>query len=185
MALVPVQRITTVAQRKDPAALHKRTTMNTLMHSLIITGAVIALNTTSTAAAAQDRAATDPQPAAQERKEQRSDRVKSDLSTPATAKDKDQYLRTATREDDGSYAVSITDEEGRLRMTGRFLDETLLVADGTFTYYYPNGNVESTGQFVNGWKQGAWSRYAEDGSPKAERLYAGREWLESAVAESR
>jgi hypothetical protein len=159
--------------------------MNTLKQSLIVTGAVIAFSTTPTAASAQDSATADPLPVVQEHKHQRTDRVKSDLTTPASARDKDQFLRTATIEGDGSYAVTISDEEGRLRMTGRYLDEALHVADGTFTYYYPNGNVESTGQFVNGWKQGTWSRYAEDGSPKAERIYAGREWLESAVADTK
>ena len=109
------------------------------------------------------------------------DKVKADLSTPAGDKDTEIFDRKVTRNGDGTYAVVITNDKGTTRMTGRYLDEELRVADGEFTYYHKNGTVESKGSYANGMKTGTWERFAEDGTRKAERNYTGMSWEDMAV----
>lgn len=43
--------------------------------------------------------------------------------------------------------------------------------DGYFTYYHPNGRIESQGEFDKGVKVGMWKRFDINGKPKTERLY--------------
>jgi hypothetical protein len=111
----------------------------------------------------------------------RKDRTKADLSTPADRNEKEAFDRTVTLADNGMYSVVITDASGNLRMKGTYLDDALKVPHGEFTYYYTNGNVESNGRYEKGWKTGVWNRFAEDGSPKAERVYTGMTWDDMAV----
>ncbi len=112
--------------------------------------------------------------------EVRQDKIGWDLRTPASKNDKVVYYRTITAAN-GFYDVVVKDKDGNLRMTGRFLDQDATLADGQFTFYYPNGNVESSGLYSNNVKAGTWLRYAEDGSPKAERNYTGMTWEDMAV----
>ena len=109
------------------------------------------------------------------------DKVKADLATPAGEKDTETFDRKVTRNHDGTFAVVITNEQGTTRMTGRYLDEELKVADGEFIYYHKNGTVESKGMYANGMKKGTWERFAEDGTRKAERNYTGMSWEDMAV----
>jgi hypothetical protein len=109
-------------------------------------------------------------------------RLKADLSTPADRKDKQVYFRVVTPNEDGSYNAEITDQKGQLRMTGSFLDPECRIAEGSFTYYHPNGTVESTGMYSRGLKAGTWICYQINGSPRAERNYSGMSWEDYTIA---
>ncbi len=146
--------------------------MDTLKNTLIIASAIIILG-------GVPRANAQNQGAHPDNYHEITDQVKLDLETPADKQDQIVYERTVSRTDDGTYAVQIKDENDRLRMTGRYRDAELRIAEGSFTYYYPNGNIESRGEFVNGAKSGIWYRRNWDGSPKAERVY-GPGWEEMA-----
>jgi len=61
---------------------------------------------------------------------------------------------------------------GELKMTGLYLDEDMKTPNGVFTFYHRNGQIESTGSYRNGKKYGLWQRFHEDGSEKAEKIYA-------------
>jgi len=54
--------------------------------------------------------------------------------------------------------------ENRLQMQGRYADQDCKVALGKFYYFHPNGNLLSTGTFVDGKKEGVWLAYYSDGS---------------------
>ncbi|MDQ3101825.1 MAG: hypothetical protein M3R08_10600 [Bacteroidota bacterium] len=151
--------------------------MNTLINTLMIAGAVIAIQVP--AVSAQDKY-TDQISITDERAP-RQDKVKADLSTPADRKDNDVFVRTATLNENGQYAVVVKDEQGNVRLSGTYADEDLKVADGIFTYYYANGTVESKGLMHNGVKTGTWERFSNDGTPKAERNYTGMTWDDMAV----
>ncbi len=109
----------------------------------------------------------------------RYDLVESDMRTvthdPAKA-----FQRVSTFLD-GSYHVRIISVEGQLRMTGSFLDPGLTLAHGEFHYYNANGNLESTGMYVNGNKKGMWSRYDIDGRALAERNYGASNYEDLAL----
>ena len=69
---------------------------------------------------------------------------------------------------------------GAVKMIGSYLDEANTIAHGTFQYFHPNGQLESTGQYVNGLKKGVWLRYDDQGRPLAERVYGAGSYEELA-----
>ena len=93
------------------------------------------------------------------------------LSASATG---ESFIRVVARSGNGKYLVAVNSNAGILRMQGAYLDSSLAVQDGVFTYYHPNGRMESEGRYVAGMKSGTWVRYAIDGGRLSERNYTGR-----------
>lgn len=82
------------------------------------------------------------------------------------------YTRVVAKANNGKYLVALYSNVGILRMQGAYLDSMLTVEDGIFTYYHPNGRLESKGAYRAGVKSGTWLRYGLDGAQLAERNYA-------------
>lgn len=89
-----------------------------------------------------------------------------DLEDPGTL-----LLRVARKAPEGWAVRVYTGQDGRLVMTGTFADDSLTVAHGEFTFYHPNGQVESTGRFEQGVKAGTWHRYDPQGNALPDRIY--------------
>jgi hypothetical protein len=106
----------------------------------------------------------------------REDLVQADLCTPADKHAAAPFRRKAVLESDHTYRVTVLYADGRPRMTGRYVDAALTIPDGLFTYYYPNGNIESTGSYVHGVKAGTWTCATPKGEPRADRIYSGLDW---------
>lgn len=83
------------------------------------------------------------------------------------------FVRIVAKSGNGKYLVAVNSNAGILRMKGAYLDSALAVQDGVFTYYHPNGRMESEGRYVAGIKSGTWVRYAIDGARLSERNYLG------------
>ncbi len=96
-----------------------------------------------------------------------------DRSYAPTKYSPDVMLREVMREGNGSFNVRVIDANGQVRMTGHYLDAGITMADGTFSYYYENGELESNGLYLRGSKSGVWERHARDGSRLADRMYLG------------
>ena len=79
------------------------------------------------------------------------------------------------------YAVRIVSADGMLRMTGTYADAGLHTAHGEFHFYHANGELESTGMYINGNKKGTWLRYDANGKALAERNYGASNWEEVQV----
>jgi len=90
----------------------------------------------------------------------------------ATTDRKHALLRIANMEPNG-WAVRVLSADGSLLMTGIYADEQLAIANGLFTYFHTNGQMESSGLFQGGLKKGVWFRYTARGDLLAERLYDG------------
>jgi TonB family protein len=60
---------------------------------------------------------------------------------------------------------------GNLQMTGQFKTQAAKEEKGVFIYYYKNGQIESTGLYVNGHKDGEWKAYYSDGKIKSEAIW--------------
>ena len=73
--------------------------------------------------------------------------------------------------DSGRIQAKIMDLNGVLKAIGDFKAADLEIPDGYFTYYYPNGTVESQGNYVKGRKDGLWLRYDSSGQALAEKVY--------------
>jgi hypothetical protein len=60
---------------------------------------------------------------------------------------------------------------GKLKAEGTYLDAQLKVPHGRFTFYHPNGKIESTGDYSMGLKAGLWQRFDTWGMALAEKVY--------------
>lgn len=80
------------------------------------------------------------------------------------------YYRTVLQRSTG-YEVHVYYLDGKLKMTGSYEDPDMRVANGAFTFYHPNGQIESTGHFCANNKCGIWKRWQANGEAKADRVY--------------
>ena len=83
------------------------------------------------------------------------------------------YVRVVAKAGNGRFLVAVRSNVGILRMQGAYLDSALVVEDGVFTYYHPNGREESNGRYQAGIKTGTWVRFGVDGQELSERVYTG------------
>jgi TonB family protein len=88
-----------------------------------------------------------------------------------TTKKNAAYYRTATGKEGELYVARTFTMDGRVKAEGTYADVALTVEHGQFTFYHPNGKVESQGQFVMGLKAGVWQRFDQWGRPLAEKVY--------------
>lgn len=68
-------------------------------------------------------------------------------------------------------SASIFTMDGVLKAQGTYLDKELSTPHGHFTFFFPNGKVESSGDYAMGRKCGVWQRYDKFGDPLAEKVY--------------
>lgn len=88
-----------------------------------------------------------------------------------TAKKKASFYREPAGRDGELYKAKTFTMEGKLKAEGTYLDAALTLPHGDFTFYHPNGRVESKGEYINGNKAGIWLRYDAWGEPLAEKIY--------------
>lgn len=69
------------------------------------------------------------------------------------------------------FEVHVYYLDGSLKMTGTYDDAEMRIANGSFTFYHPNGQKESTGNYCANSKCGIWKRWQSTGEPKADRVY--------------
>lgn len=71
----------------------------------------------------------------------------------------------------GAYKARIYTMAGKLKAEGTYSDAQLKVPHGRFTFYHPNGKIESTGDYQMGVKAGVWQRFDNWGMALAEKVY--------------
>ena len=71
----------------------------------------------------------------------------------------------------GGYLARILTPGDTLKAQGRYADAGYRIPDGHFVFFHPNGKVESEGEYVNGRKQGLWTRKDKWGTELAEKVY--------------
>ncbi len=82
------------------------------------------------------------------------------------------YKRDYVEIEEGIYKSEIRYFNGTIRATGTYvLIEDEMVPHGDFIFYYENGQKESEGRFVEGYKSGEWRRYMKDGTELKPKLY--------------
>jgi hypothetical protein len=94
----------------------------------------------------------------------------SEVLAPA-AKKKAAYYRELTGMEGELYIGKTFTIEGKVKAEGTYSDEAMSMPHGYFTFYHPNGRVESKGEYINGNKAGLWLRYDAWGEPLAEKIY--------------
>ena len=73
--------------------------------------------------------------------------------------------------DAAGHLARIFTMDGVLKAEGHYADAELHIPDGTFTFYFPDGRVESSGDYEKGLKKGVWLRYDKWGRELAEKVY--------------
>ncbi|HQV38628.1 MAG TPA: energy transducer TonB [Flavobacteriales bacterium] len=81
------------------------------------------------------------------------------------------YLDPGGKDGQGGFLAHIYTLDGVLKADGRYMDAEYRVADGHFVFYYPNGKVESEGDYQKGRKNGVWQRNDKWGRELAEKVY--------------
>jgi len=81
------------------------------------------------------------------------------------------YYKEPAGQDGSLYTGKIFTMDHLLKADGHYADPELKMAQGHFTYYFPNGKVESEGDYAKGQKTGIWQRYNEWGEQLAEKVY--------------
>jgi antitoxin component YwqK of YwqJK toxin-antitoxin module len=84
-----------------------------------------------------------------------------------TEKSEASIFRKRVQNPDKTYSVWDYYQQNRIRMTGSFRDRKMLVKNGKFVYYFPNGNVEKEGEYDNGALLGVWCHNFMNGSLKS------------------
>lgn len=88
-----------------------------------------------------------------------------------TSKGKAAFYKEPSGEANAHYKAKIYTLDGVLKAEGEYFDPELRIEDGHFTFYHPDGKVESTGDYAMGNKTGVWQRYDKWGQELAEKVY--------------
>lgn len=88
-----------------------------------------------------------------------------------TTRGKAAYYKVPAGQDGALYLGRILTMDDVLKAEGHFADPELKVPQGHFIFYFPNGKVESEGEYAMGNKSGVWQRYDEWGQQLAEKVY--------------
>ena len=81
------------------------------------------------------------------------------------------YYKQQAGKDGDKFIGKTFSMDGKLKVEGRYVDPDLRIEDGVFTFYHPNGKIESTGAYAQGWKSGVWQRFDQWGRPLSEKVY--------------
>jgi antitoxin component YwqK of YwqJK toxin-antitoxin module len=88
-----------------------------------------------------------------------------------TTKGKAAYYKVPAGQEGMAYIGRIYTMDDVLKAEGHYADAALEVEQGHFTYYHPDGKVESEGDYAMGHKSGVWQRFDQWGEQLAEKVY--------------
>jgi len=73
------------------------------------------------------------------------------------------FYSLTIKTDSGYYRTDYFIRENRLQMSGNFKDSTCKIENGRFKYFHANGILESTGNYVEGKRDGLWLDFHNNG----------------------
>ncbi len=88
-----------------------------------------------------------------------------------TSKGKAAFYLEPGAGDASGWSAQIFTMAGVLKAKGHYADAECKVPDGRFVFFFPDGKVESEGNYANGYKQGIWARNDKWGRELAEKVY--------------
>jgi hypothetical protein len=89
-----------------------------------------------------------------------------------TAEGQSTYRLTLIPAEDEHYKGAIYDILENLKVEGRYVQRNgQYIEDGHFKFFFPNGQIESEGEFQAGVKVGHWKRFDFQGNQKPDRYY--------------
>jgi hypothetical protein len=98
--------------------------------------------------------------------------VKLNAMMQAVAGEQVAYRMQLTPLDDDKYNGVVYDGMDNLKIEGQYIERNAkYIEDGYFKYFFPNGSVESEGEYQSGVKIGYWKRFDFQGNRKTDRYY--------------
>jgi len=74
--------------------------------------------------------------------------------------------------DDGSFMGKLLREDGTVIFEGQYISwKDTYIENGSFTFFYPDEKIESSGSYERGARTGVWKRYQSDGRARPNRFY--------------
>jgi antitoxin component YwqK of YwqJK toxin-antitoxin module len=67
--------------------------------------------------------------------------------------------------------------EAKLQMTGYYKDAECKVEQGEFTWFHPNGHLQTIGKYINGKKNGVWLSFHDNGMMSDSVSYNENGWV--------
>src|ERR1043165_6168825 len=86
-----------------------------------------------------------------------------DYNWKPCAPEKARYYTSIEKKDSVWLRQDYYIREKWLQMEGTYLDQETKIAHGKVTYYHPNKQLEGTGNFINGKRNGLWMWFHENG----------------------
>jgi len=81
------------------------------------------------------------------------------------------FFSVVKKTDSGWLRNDFFISSSKLQMTGLYKDEATEIANGWFSYFYPNNQLSSAGRYVNGKKDGLWLSYHYKGMMSDSSFY--------------
>jgi antitoxin component YwqK of YwqJK toxin-antitoxin module len=91
------------------------------------------------------------------------------------------YYTLIVKEDSMWHRQDYYIRERHLQMDGWYADSNCNIKQGSFTYFFSNGQVESVGEFDNSKKQGLWMYYNDNGTVSDSIIYKDDDQIGTAV----
>jgi hypothetical protein len=85
------------------------------------------------------------------------------------------FIAVIEHTDSGWFRNDFFAANNQLQMQGLYKDSACKIANGRFTYFYPDGKVSSSGKYVNEKKQGLWYSYHSNGMMRDSSVYEAGE----------
>jgi antitoxin component YwqK of YwqJK toxin-antitoxin module len=81
------------------------------------------------------------------------------------------FVAIIEKTDSGFFRNDFYLSKSSLQMQGLYKDSACKIKQGKFTYFYPNGNISSTGKYTNEKKEGLWLKYYYNGMMQDSTMY--------------
>jgi hypothetical protein len=83
-----------------------------------------------------------------------------------------QHTLTLKPSGDGLFTGKLLRDDGSVIFEGQYTPwKDTYIENGSFTFFYPDGKIESSGSYERGARTGVWKRYQPDGSARPNRFY--------------
>ncbi|MEA4981949.1 MAG: hypothetical protein VB066_04455 [Paludibacter sp.] len=82
------------------------------------------------------------------------------------------FYSLITKTDSGYFRKDYYIKERKIQMIGNYSDSLCKIRHGEFTFYHPNGSLESYGQYIRNKKEGKWICFHQNGFMRDSTVYS-------------
>lgn len=91
------------------------------------------------------------------------------------------FYRTVEKINDSCFVVKDFYTNDQIYSKRTYRSSLRKIKHGEFSFWYENGQIKETGNYVNGYQSGKWQKYYENGALRSECVYSGKPEIFSIV----